>query len=393
MKPRLKGARGPGRRAFPSALALDLGESRLFLGRFDEAGLRRELEREGILGGLRARGYPDVLLRTSFESGEHRLRIRPRGGRTSLVDLRVLETTLVVSEEVVRRGGLEVLSVLFNSWLSLQDPRARFTPERPRLPGQRFPGLGLARAFYSLLARWAREWGKDAVLATPEYFHNAVFYSPAFRFLSPREQGRFLALRRDLQDLPVAEASAAVNAGRVNDLSRGEAFAWRPGPMAAAVGDELARTLDGGDYRRAAEMARAEARFAPRALPSSSALLPAASVAGTQPAQQAKAVDPGVVVVLPGGSERVVADALEVHELLPGKVEVPRGGSVSLAARARTPAAEVVEGKRRDVAVVPGDDEPPRALLVAHLDGLGVGKGSGHADGVIRPASPPRGFR
>ena len=84
------------------------------------------------------------------------------------------------------------------------------------------------------------------MLATPEYFHNAVFYSPAFRFLSPREQGRFDALRRDLQDLPVAEASAAVSAGRVTrPVAGGNGFAWRPGPMVAAVGDELARTLDG----------------------------------------------------------------------------------------------------------------------------------------------------
>ena len=259
MKPRVPG--GPGRRAFPSLLAVDLGPSRLFLGRFDAAALRRELEREGILRGLAARGYEEVGFRTTFESGEHRLRIRPRGGRTSLVDLRVVETTLVVTEEMVRRGGLEVLSVLFNSWLSLQDPRALFTPERPRLPGQRFPGLGLARAFYALLARWAREWGKDAVLATPEYFHNAVFYSPAFRFLSPREQGRFEALRRDLSELPVAQASAAVVEGRVRDLSLGQSLAWHPGLMVSAVSAQLARTLGGEDYRRAAFEALAEARF------------------------------------------------------------------------------------------------------------------------------------
>ena len=82
MKPRVPG--GPGRRAFPSLLAVDLGPSRLFLGRFDAAALRRELEREGILRGLAARGYEEVGFRTTFESGEHRLRIRPRGGRTSL---------------------------------------------------------------------------------------------------------------------------------------------------------------------------------------------------------------------------------------------------------------------------------------------------------------------
>ena len=252
MKPRLHGKAGQRRRAFRGPLAHDLGDSRLFLGRFDEAALRHELEGEGILRGLLARGYPEVVLRTSFESGEHRLRVRPRGGRTSLVDLRLVETTVVVTEEVLRRGGIEVLSVLFNTWLSLQDPRARFSPERPRLPGQRFPGLGLARAFYALMARWAREWGKDAVLATPEYFHNAVFYSPAFRFLSAREQGRFEALRQALGDRPVAEASAAVAEGGVRDLLLAQSLVWRPGVMAAPVSEALTRALEGEPYRKAA---------------------------------------------------------------------------------------------------------------------------------------------
>ena len=261
MKPRSRAGLGGRPRAFPGLLALDLGEGRLFLGRFDEAALRQELDCEGILHGLALRGYEEVVLSMHLESGEHRLRIRARGGRTSLVDLRLEETTMVVTDEVVRRGGLEVVSVLFNTWLSLQDPLARFTPERPRLPGQRWPGFGLARVFYALLARWAREWGKDAVLATPEYFHNAVFYSPAFRFLSPREQGRFEALRRDLASWPVATASAAVAEGRVRDLATSGPFAWRPGVMAAAVGERLASILEGEGHRSEADRTRAEARF------------------------------------------------------------------------------------------------------------------------------------
>ena len=238
-----------------------MAEGRLFLGRFDEAALRRELDRDGILGGLAARGYEDVVLRTSLESGEHRLRVRPRDGRASLVDLRLEEATRVVTEEVVRGAGLEVLSVLRNGWLSLQDPRAQFARERPRLPGQRWPGLGLARAFYSLLFRWAREWGKDAVLAIPEYFHNAVFYWPAFRFLSPLEQGRFDALRRDLAGLSVAAASWAVAESRVRDLPRARPLAWRPGPMAAPVSEAFLRAVEGEEYKRVADLARAESRF------------------------------------------------------------------------------------------------------------------------------------
>jgi len=177
------------------------------------------------------------------------------------VDLRLAEANLVVSEPVLRREGLEVLSVLLNNWLSLQDPHESFTAQRPPLPGQRWPGLGLTRAFYTLMARWAGEWGKDAVLASPEYFHNAVFYSRAFVFLSPVEQGRFEALRRDLAPASVAAASAAVDKGRVRDLVSLRPFEWRPGPMAAPVAASVTRAFESEAYRREAEAAREAARF------------------------------------------------------------------------------------------------------------------------------------
>src|SRR5262249_28595756 len=60
----------------------------------------------------------------------------------------------------------------------------------------------------------------------------------------------------------------------------------------------------------------------------------------------------------------------------------PRGRGVALAGRARAPAPEVVEGKGGEVAVAPGHDDAPRALLVADLDRLGIGahlRGRGQA--------------
>jgi hypothetical protein len=51
--------------------------SRLFLGRLDEGALRQELAAAGILSALAERGYPDVVIRTGQESGEHQLRISP----------------------------------------------------------------------------------------------------------------------------------------------------------------------------------------------------------------------------------------------------------------------------------------------------------------------------
>lgn len=249
------------------------GDERLFLGRFDLEALRRELAEAGILDGLARRGHADVGIRTGFESGEHRLTIRSRGGRVSLVDLRVAEAA-ALAEQPLRRCGLDILSFLSIHWVALQDPKGRFTAARPRLPGQRYPGLRLGRLLYARLILWATLWGKDGLLNTPEYFHNAVFYGsrrrpagaeaprpPLFQFVSSVRQGRFEALVRDLEMLRVAEASAAVEEGRVWEEPAGRVFRWEPGEMVSPITPALQLCLDAPETLNAVAAARDAVRF------------------------------------------------------------------------------------------------------------------------------------
>lgn len=232
-----------------------------FLGRFDAPALRRELSETGVLAALKARGYADPHIGLELEAGEHRLVVRPAEGGESLIDLRMAEGALPVSEPALRARGVEVLSVLAVHWLALQDPRAAFTPERPRLPGQSHPGLGLGRQLYTRVLGWAAAWGKDALVNVPEYFHNARFYAPPFAFLSAAEQGRFEALCRDLAYLPVAEASTALEACRVVDAVTGRAVSWEPGDMLAALTTPVRAYLESDDYARAAAESRDARRF------------------------------------------------------------------------------------------------------------------------------------
>ncbi len=235
----------------------------LFLGRFDAATLRLELAEAGILEGLAARGYREVEIRTDVEAGEHQLRTFAPGGTEPLVDLRLAEATSLLREPLLLRVGLEVLSFLSMNWLSLQDPAASFSAERPRLPGQRHPGLGLLKQFYLRLMGWAEDWGKDGLLNFPDYYHNALFYAQVFRFVSPLRQGRFEALREALTSLPLAAASWAVDGGRVvEETERGRApYVWEPGEMVAPLTPDLRAYLDSEAYRRAAAEARTRARF------------------------------------------------------------------------------------------------------------------------------------
>ena len=157
--------------------------------------------------------------------------------------------------------GVESLPSLVIRWVTMQDPRAAFTAERALLPGQDHPGLGVSRQVYELVRGWAARWGKDALLNVPEYFHNALFYAVPFRFLDPAEQGRFLALQRDLSGLSVARASHAIDKGLVREEPAGRLFAWEPGDMAAPISSALEAYFTSDEYAAAAGAARDGVRF------------------------------------------------------------------------------------------------------------------------------------
>ncbi len=232
----------------------------LFLGRFDDAALRRELLEAGLLGGLAERGYPNVSIRMSALGDEHRLRLLAPGLVAPLVDLRLAEAAAFFKDPPRLRLGLEVFSFLAVRGLVLQDPRGTFAADRPCLPGQEHPGLGLFSRLIGRLGQWAEDWGKDGLLAFPPHFHVAVMASRSLRFVSAARQGRFEALRRDLALHPLGDASRAVEAEGVVDQA-GTSIAWEPAEMVAALAHDLRDYLESEDYGKALGAAREGARY------------------------------------------------------------------------------------------------------------------------------------
>lgn len=122
------------------------------------------------------------------------------------------------------------LNLLNIKWLSLQNPGATFSIQRPRLPGQKFPGSGIGRSVMTIIRRLCIMNGRDGILNVPEHFHNAYLYE-GFIFIDPEVQGSFVKMKNDLKDdiqkVGLATVSWAIGMGCIK--LGGETYKWNPG--------------------------------------------------------------------------------------------------------------------------------------------------------------------
>ncbi|HET9553643.1 MAG TPA: histone deacetylase, partial [Anaeromyxobacteraceae bacterium] len=204
------------------SLGLRPTRQRLLLGFYTASGMELALHRYGTLQQLSRLGYRNF--RVGFDQGGAGERMRLTGEADGL------DGPQVLVEAILERRRCLGVSMLYVHWLSLRNPRARFSERRPRLPGQEVPGLGLAREAATMLARMAVRLGLGGVAFRPSHFHLAYSARHAFAFVDPERQGRFEALVRDLAHLPLLEATKLVTDGRV--LMNGEPYAWEADEMA-----------------------------------------------------------------------------------------------------------------------------------------------------------------
>ncbi len=246
-------------------MAFTLSEAELFedlferlpeprvLGFYSASGVEYALERYGILEKLRQRGFSDLTVSIDPSDPERQFaRIHGSKGRQPgmlLMELVVRRRSLRPEEEGAPPFGL--LSV---EWLLLQDPSASFSLERPRAPGQRYPGLGLAAEVQELLIQACRRLELDGLVQRPSYYHHAAV-EREYRFWDPATEGRMDALRQLLAPFGVAEASELVQSGAVR-LADGSAVAWEAADLVLAASPRLAARWQSPQYEGAREAGR-----------------------------------------------------------------------------------------------------------------------------------------
>jgi acetoin utilization deacetylase AcuC-like enzyme len=221
-----------------------------FLGYFSRHAVELLLERSGILAQLRAKGFRSLKVELDTRTGlGHTLRVVcVEGPEEVLVELRAERSRRVVP-------GMEVIAL---EWLLLQNPRAEFSGRRPRLPGQKHPGLGLLRDIMGWLMVVCEQHGLDGIFFTTVHYHIAVQSRRLVKPLHAADDARVKAFSRALEGLSLADAATAVAEGRVLDRATGEPARWEPVPSVVPVSEELATGVTGREYEDASarELAR-----------------------------------------------------------------------------------------------------------------------------------------
>lgn len=213
-----------------------------FLGSLTRQTVELHLERLGILGPLRAKGFRRLRVDLSPEGGlGDTLRILCEDGPDELLlELRVRRSAQPIP-------GMEVLVV---EWLLLQNPRATFSDRRPRLPGQQYPGLGLLKDILGWLVAVCETHKLDGVYFAAAHYHVAMQSRQRVRFLRPEDAALARALAAALDGLSLAEAARVLASKHAVRDQEGRAVAWEPAPMVLPVSARLAALISGPAYEK-----------------------------------------------------------------------------------------------------------------------------------------------
>jgi acetoin utilization deacetylase AcuC-like enzyme len=222
-----------------------------FLDHYSHHALELALEWTGVLDRLRSLGFhhPYLDLDLTNPSG-HTLRLFADSTKQELL----VEVRLRIERNIIPNA--ELLSI---EWLLMQNPKAQFSSDRPRLPQQTHPGLGLASDAIPLMILICDRLKLDGIVFVPSHYHLALKVRKHLHFLTLDDRNWFHAVEKAVEGIPLTQATAIVARGDLRDRSSGESVDWRPMPMVLAVSDQLKKRIE--LEKASVETARPESSF------------------------------------------------------------------------------------------------------------------------------------
>ena len=228
------------------------GSRKLFLNRFNEKELTEIISSIGLSEHLEAMGFDKVLIDVDKDENHiHYLKLywKNKEPDKQLIDLRVSNNIFVPDKKFFEEKDNPLpFDMITIEWLSAKNPLKTFDEEKPQLPGQTNPGLGVLKYCFSLLYIVAKNIYKDGFLDIPDHMHGAIMYSKKFKFFDPVHEAILRAVMRDLRGYSLADISWGVITETIIDKYKNTPAVYDPGEQIHYVSRRMRKYFKSRKY-------------------------------------------------------------------------------------------------------------------------------------------------
>jgi len=229
------------------------GSKNLFLGRFDSENLYSMMEKIGLIQHLQSMGFNKLLVDIDVDENKiscMKLYWEEKIPSKQLLDIRESESSLIPDKKYFnKKTKITPYNMIVIEWLSAKNPIKQFDDEKPQLPGQTNPGLGVLKYCFEMMYLMAKEVFKDGFLDIPDHMHGALMYSKRFKFFDPAHEGIIRAMARDLKDYSLSDISWGAITETIIDLDTNKPAIYDPCEQIHYVSERMKKYFESKEYK------------------------------------------------------------------------------------------------------------------------------------------------
>jgi hypothetical protein len=225
-----------------------------FLGRFSPEELFDLLKKTKMIDYLHKNGFDDFRITIdNDDSGVSYMKLYSGGISPDdlLVDLRLSENKFLPDKRFFPFDlSAPTYDMVWIEWLTAQNPHKNFKDHnKPQLPGQTKPGLGLLKYCFNIMYAVGREVTKDGFMDVPDHLHGAVMYSKKFKFFDPRHEAILHAILRDLKHYSLSDITWGMITETIYDTYKNTPQKYAPSEQIFALSPRLKKYFKSVTYK------------------------------------------------------------------------------------------------------------------------------------------------
>ena len=204
-----------------------------------------QMNKLGIYHKLKKKGHHDLWIELFDRPGNQNM-IRLKSEVNQIIYTLIESVVEIVNYKIPWLD--DKLKLLNVEWLLAQNPLEPFTLQRPQLPGQDHPGLGISDEILSIFVEACNRFKLDGVIHCPSHYHVAVKAMRHFHYPDPQDDAIFAAVRGALDKYSLKEASLIMAKGLLVD-SKQQVISINHKKLIYPVSSKLENYFQSEDYQ------------------------------------------------------------------------------------------------------------------------------------------------